>query len=84
MTIWARLALALTLLADRIVDWLDERDRRREAKRQAAEVERLRNETIQWWQDNFGIDGADDRRLPDAAAEAPADAATPAARDRAD
>lgn len=74
------LAIAAVIL--RVLDALAEWERKHAERKQRAEIERLRNETIQWWQDNFGIDGADDRRLPDAAQEA-TDAAAPATRDRA-
>lgn len=76
-----QLAIALVLLIQRVLDIWDEWERKQEARRVAAEHERLRNETISWWQDNFGIDGADDSRLPDVAAEARPDAAASAVDD---
>lgn len=79
---WSRLLLALAVLAERILAWLAEQERRREHERQRQDVERLRNDSVQWWQDNFGAaDVGDDVRLRDAAREA-TDAAPSAARDR--
>lgn len=74
------LALAAVIL--RVLDALAEWERKQEERKQKAEIERLRNDSVQWWQDNFGAaDVGDDVRLRDAAREA-TDAAPPSARDR--
>lgn len=76
-----KLLAAVALLLERLLAAWMEWERQQEERKRQAEIERLRNDSVQWWQDNFGIDGADDRRLPDAAQEA-TDAAPSAARDR--
>ena len=78
-----KLLAAVALLLERLLAAWIEWERQQEERKRQAEIERLRNDSVQWWQDNFGIDGADDRRLSDAAQAKPA-AAEAAARDRAD
>ena len=79
-----KLLAAVALLLERLLAAWMEWERQQEDRKRKAEIERLRNETVQWWQDNFGAaDVGDDVRLRDAAREA-TDAAPSAARDRAD
>lgn len=78
-----KLLAAVALLLERLLAAWIEWERQQEERKRQAEIERLRNDSVQWWQDNFGTDGADDRRLPGAAQAKPA-AAEAAARDRAD
>lgn len=78
-----KLLAAVALLLERLLAAWIEWERQQEERKRQAEIERLRNDSVQWWQDNFGIGGADDSRLPDDAQAKPA-AAEAAARDRAD
>lgn len=79
MTVWARLLLALALLGERIAALLQRLADQEWARKQTEQVEQLRDDSIRWWQDNFGTaDVGDDRRLSDAAREvADAPAAPP-------
>jgi hypothetical protein len=72
-----------TLLAQLLL-WLYEREKRRDERRRQSEVQGLRDDPVDWWRSHFGVDGADDIRLRDAAAAARAEADQAAARDRAD
>ena len=79
-----KLLAAVALLLERLLAAWIEWERQQEERKRQAEIERLRNDSVQWWQDNFGTaDVGDDVRLRGAAREA-TDAAPPAARDRAD
>src|SRR5690606_5263031 len=78
-----KLLAAVALLLERLLAAGMGWERQQEERKRQAEIERLRNDPAEWWQDNFGTDGADDSRLPGAAQAKPA-AAEAAARDRAD
>lgn len=79
-----KLLAAVALLLERLLAAWIEWERQQEERKRQKEIERLRNDSVQWWQDNFGTaDVGDDVRLRDAAREA-TDAAPSAARDRAD
>lgn len=77
-----KLLAAVALLLERLLAAWMEWERRQEERKRQAEIERLRNDPVEWWQRNFGADDVDGR-LPDAAQAKPA-AAEAAARDRAD
>src|SRR5690606_41821445 len=61
-----RLLAAVALLLERLLAAWIEWERQQEERKRQAEIERLRNDAVEWWEDNFGADGADDSRRTDA------------------
>ncbi len=62
-------ALALVLLLNRLLVLIEDIRREREVNRRQKEREELRDDPVEWWLDNFGVDGGNDSRLSDAAGE---------------
>lgn len=75
-----KLLTAVALLLEHLLAAWIEWERQQEERKRQAEIERLRNDSVEWWQRNFGTADVDGR-LQDAA-QAQSDAAPSSARDR--